>query len=128
MTSRQVLACLASLALLFAGACSSGNESATLVAQLHRDFQPGLAIAQAQELLKARNATFSVRSAGECETLVKEARTAVNLTPRGGPCIFGKIPVSRTWYGARSDVILQLVFTADGKMADGNFEAIETFL
>jgi len=116
--------------LLLALVCTPvlAGDAKALIAELRKDFQPGLTMTRAQELLKARNTTFSVRSPTECEALVKEARTAVNLTPRGGPCIFGKIPVSRTWYGARSDVILQLVFTADGKMADGNFEGIETFL
>jgi hypothetical protein len=119
---------LAPLLLILACACALAGDSKALIAELRQEFQPGLPLARAQELLKARNTTFSVRSATECEALVKEARTAVNLAPRGGPCIFGKIPVSRTWYGARSDVILQLVFTADGKMADGNFEGIESFL
>ncbi|MRR51785.1 MAG: hypothetical protein EG825_12890 [Rhodocyclaceae bacterium] len=125
MTFRHALALL-----LFAFSCASiqAGDAKTLVAELRKEFQPGLPLARAQELLKARNTTYSLRSAAECEALVKEARTAVNLAPRGGPCIFGKIPVSRTWYGARSDVILQLVFTADGRMVDGNFEAIETFL
>lgn len=125
MTLRHILALL-----VFVASCAPAlaGDAKALIAELHKEFQPGLTISRAQELLKSRNTTFSVRSATECEALVKEARTAVNLTPRGGPCIFGKIPVSRTWYGARSDVILQLVFTADGTMADGNFEAIETFL
>jgi hypothetical protein len=117
------------LAVSLICACSSGNDAANkLIAQLHTDFQPGLSTTRAQELLTASKATFSVRSAAECNALVSEARTSVNLAPQGGPCIFGKIPVSQTWYGGHTDVILQLVFTPDGKMADGNFEAIESSL
>lgn len=51
---------------------------------------------------------------------------AAALPARGGPCIFGKIPVGTDWLGGRTDVILQLVFTPDGQLADGNFEEIRS--
>lgn len=107
-------------------ACSSNDEEQRLIARLHDDFHPGVSLAQAESLLKTQGASFSVRTAQECDALVKEARVPTQLQPKGGVCIFGKLPVSHSWYGARSDIILQLVFDAEGKLRDGSFEAIQS--
>ncbi|MDD5249573.1 MAG: hypothetical protein PHY45_11340 [Rhodocyclaceae bacterium] len=118
-------------AVLFAAlvlAACGGGEATPLLAQLNKDFQPGLTVGQAQDLLKTRGAASSLRSAAECEALVKEARVPTQISPRGGPCVFGKIPVARGWFGAHTDVILQLVFGADGKLVDASFEEIASYL
>lgn len=117
-----------SLLLVVAGlaACSSNDEEQRLIARLHADLQPGVSLAQAESLLKSQGASFSERTAQECDALVKEARVPTQLQPKGGACVFGKLPVSRNWYGGRSDIILQLVFDAEGKLRDGSFEAIQS--
>jgi hypothetical protein len=125
MTARLFV--LALLAALGVAACG-GGDAAPLLAQLHKDFQPGLPLGPAQDLLHVRGATLSTRTAGECEALVKEARVATQLAPRGGPCVFGKIPVAQGWFGAHTDVILQLVFGPDGKLVDASFESIDSYL
>lgn len=116
------------LLLLVASAAALGADAEKLLAQLHQDFQPGLVLGRAQEILKARGATISTRTAAECDALAREGKLATPIPPQGGPCIFGKIPVGRRWYGAKRDVILQIVFGADGRLVDANFEEIESFL
>ncbi|HEX5393527.1 MAG TPA: hypothetical protein VFW68_09610 [Rhodocyclaceae bacterium] len=96
------------------------------MARLQADFQPGVRLAQAESMMQARVATYSTRTAQECEALVKESRVATQLQPKGGPCIFGKLPISRTWYGGHSNVIFQLVFDRDGVLKDASFEAIQS--
>ena len=66
--------------------------------------------------------------AAECDELGRKSAMAAQLPARGGPCIFGKIPVGTDWLGGRTDVILQLVFTPDGRLADGNFEEVRSLL
>lgn len=107
-------------------ACSSTDEEQRRIARLHADLQPGVSLAQAESLLKSQGASFSERTAQECDALVKEARVPTQLQPKGGACVFGKLPVSRSWYGGRSDIIVQLVFDAEGKLRDGSFEAIQS--
>lgn len=97
-----------------------------LVQQLKTEFRPGLGLAEAESLLTHHGITHSQRPAAECEALARESRLPAQLTPRGGPCLFGKLPGPRAWYGAHTDVILQLVFTPDLRLADANFEAIES--
>lgn len=109
-------------------ACSSQDEEQRRVARLRAELPTGTSLEKAEALLRAQGATFSKRTAQECEALVRESRVPTQLQPKGGPCVFGKIHVSRSWYGQRSDIILQLVFDADGKLRDGSFEVIPTFL
>lgn len=117
----------ASLMVLLAG-CSSTEAEQQALSRLNAGLTPGIALEKAEDLLRAEGASFSRRTAQECDALVKDARVPTQLKPRGGPCIFGKLPVSRTWYGARDDIILQLVFDAEGKLRDGSFEAIQSLL
>jgi hypothetical protein len=108
-------------ALLLAG-CAP--EPSPLAAQLRQEFQPGLSLAEASEHLLAHGAVFTLSSATQCKTQMAHSALAAELSPRGGPCIFGKIAVTRNWLGGRSDVILQLVFSSEGTLADGNFEEL----
>lgn len=110
------------LTTLILTACEA--PPSTLVPELRQQFQPGLTQAAAETALRARGTTFSIRSPAECAELANRSAMASQLPPRGGPCIFGKIPVSTNWLGGHTDVILQLVFTPDGTLADGNFEEI----
>lgn len=105
-------------------ACSDGGEEQRLISRLQAGLQPGVSLAQAEALLQGQGATYSKRTAQECEALVKESRVPTQLQPKGGPCLFGKLPVSRSWYGGRNDIVLQLVFDRDDKLRDGSFEAI----
>ncbi|MCE1187451.1 MAG: hypothetical protein LWW92_17820, partial [Rhodocyclales bacterium] len=74
-----------------------------------------------------RDITFSVRAAPECEELVRQSSVNVQLSPRGGPCVFGKKTLSTTWAGGHQEVILQLVFTPDNLLVDANFEEVGSF-
>ncbi|WP_374266784.1 hypothetical protein [Zoogloea sp.] len=112
------------LAALGLAACTPAPSPA--VPELRTQFKPGYPLGEAVKALKARNTTFSVMSAAECETMARQSALAAELRPRGGPCIYGKIPVSKNWLGGRTDVILQLVFAADSTLVDGNFEEIST--
>ena len=85
--------------------------------------KPMRAVVAAVQLPNVSDVEFEA-SLTELRELAKRSAMASQLPPRGGPCIFGKIPVSTNWLGGRTDVILQLVFTPDGTLADGNFEEI----
>ena len=117
-----------SLALLIAcatlAACTAAP--APLVPQLRQALQPGVSLAAAEAELKRHNTTWSVKTAAECDALGRQSAMAAQLPARGGPCLFGKIPVGTDWLGGRTDVIVQLVFTPDGRLADGNFEEIRS--
>ena len=113
--------CLAPLCALALSACSGRSD---LPERLRQEFRPGLSIAEAREKLTAHGTTYSIRNTMECEGLVRNSPIAALQPPQGGLCIFGKIPVSKSWFGVRSDVILQLVFSGDGVLQDGNFEEV----
>ena len=114
------------LSLLLSSAIAQADGQDPLIAALGQELQPGLALDRAQLILKGHGATSSTRPAAECTKMVEESRVPTRLAPRGGPCVFGKIPGPRNWYGGHTDVILQLVFGADGKLVDASFEAIDT--
>ncbi len=117
------------VALPLLAACSNpGEEAQQALLQLRQQLQPGTAIAQAQTLLQARGITFSLKTSQECNALVKRSRLPTQLPSRGGPCLFGKLPGARAWYGERTDVILQLVFDQGERLVDANLEAIDTYL
>ena len=118
---RPLPAAALAAALLLAG-CE--EPPSPLVPALRQQFQPGHPLADALRDLKAGNTRFSVHSRSECETLSRANTMHSRLRPAGGPCVFGKIPVSTNWLGGHTDVILQLVFDADDKLADGDFEEI----
>ena len=84
------------------------------------------AMERAEAELKRHPTTYSIKTATECDELGRKSAMAAQLPARGGPCIFGKIPVGTDWLGGRTYVILQLVFTPDGRLADGNFEEIRS--
>lgn len=113
-------------AILVATFALAGCEAppSPLVPELQQQFKPGHALADAIQSLKARNATLSIHNRSECESLARASTMSSRLRPGGGPCIFGKIPVSRNWLGGHTDVILQLVFDPQDKLADGDFEEI----
>lgn len=113
-------------ATLLAALTLAGCEEppSPLVPELQQQFRPGYALADAIQSLKARNATLSVHNRSECESLARTNTMTSRLRPGGGPCIFGKIPVSKNWLGGHTDVILQLVFNGEDKLADGDFEEI----
>lgn len=108
------------------GACTSSPSP--LPDQLSAEFQPGLSLDDARKKLATHGTTFSEKTASECQALVERSPNVSQLPPQGGPCLFGKIPLSRSWYGGKSDVILQLVFAADGRLVDGHFEQIDSLL
>ena len=120
MSVRRLTVALSALVLAACGAAPS-----PLVPQLREQFRPGMTQAVAEAALHARGTTYSVRNPAECAELANRSAMTAQLQPRGGICIFGKIPLSKNWLGGSTDVILQLVFTSDGKLADGNFEEIE---
>ena len=122
MNNHRPLALLAASAAL--AACSAAPSP--LVPQLRQALQPGLTIAAAEAELKRHATTYSIKTATECDEIGRKSAMAAQLPARGGPCIFGKIPVGTDWLGGRTDVILQLVFTPDGRLADGNFEEIRS--
>lgn len=122
MPRHRPIATLAAVALL--AACTPAPSP--LVPELRAQFRPGLPLVDAIAALKARNTTFSVRSLTECETLARQSALATTLRPQGGACIFGKIPVSQNWLGGRRDVIVQLVFSHDDQLVDGNFEELSS--
>lgn len=124
LLSRRLFSLVALAAFVSAG-CASNDDDQRLLAKLQGDLKPGTSLDQAEALLKGQGATYSKRAAQECETMVRESRVPTQLQPKGGPCVFGKLPVSRNWYGGHKDIILQLVFDQDGKLRDGSFEAIE---
>lgn len=107
---------------------AEAGDQSSLLATLRQELRPGLPLDRAQFILKELGATSSTRSAPECRKLVEESRVPTQISPRGGPCIFGKVLGPRTWYGGHTDVILQLVFGADGKLVDATFEAIDSLL
>lgn len=118
-----LLFCAASL-----GACSSDDNEERLLAGLRTRLILGVSLADTEAYLQSQGAGFSKRSAQECERMVKESRVPTQLQPKGGPCVFGKLPVSKNWYGARNDIIFQLVFDGENKLHDGSFEAIQAGL
>ena len=120
-TLRPLTLLLACAAL---AACTAAPSP--LVPQLRQALQPGLTIAAAEAELKRHATTYSIKTATECDEIGRKSAMAAQLPARGGPCIFGKIPVGTDWLGGRTDVILQLVFTPDGRLADGNFEEIRS--
>lgn len=113
--------CLALLCAVAVAACAGKSD---LPDRLRQEFRPGLPIADAREKLGAHGTTYSIRNTMECEGLARNSAIAALQPPPGGMCIFGKIPVSRSWFGVRTDVILQLVFNHDGVLLDANFEEI----
>ncbi|MGE5469077.1 MAG: hypothetical protein ACM3Y9_16775 [Ignavibacteria bacterium] len=116
------------LALLALAGCGGTNDGAApLLLELQKEFQPGLGLVQTQAALQARGATTTTRSAENCAALVGQARVQTQLQPRGGPCIFGKLPGRRDRLGWHTDIIMQMVFGTDDKLADASFEAIESW-
>lgn len=97
-----------------------------MLAGLRARLTPGVSLADAEAYLQSRGAGFSKRSAQECERMVKESRVPTQLQPKGGPCVFGKLPVSKNWFGASNDIIFQLVFDGENRLNDGSFEAIQS--
>lgn len=85
-------------------------------------------LTEARQRLDAHGTTFSVKTQAECQALIERSPNISQLHPEGGPCVFGKIPLSRSWFGGKTDVILQLVFSADDKLVDGHFEEIGSLL
>lgn len=128
MPSRTTLLCrlLGSLTLLSLAACAPAPSP--LPATLKAEFGVGMPVAEAGDRLRTHGTTLSVYSAVECQALLDRTPNIAQLPPRGGPCLFGKIPLSKTWYGAHTDVILQIIFDADGKLVDANFEELGSFL
>ena len=124
--SRFATRLVATFACLLCTAAVAGDGDA-LIARLRQAFQAGIPLPRAETLLREHGANFSRRSATECEAMASKTAMAAQLKPRGGPCVFGKIPVAKSWTGLRTDVILQLTFSPDGKLADGNFEEISSF-
>ena len=122
MNSHHPFALLVACATL--AACTASPSP--LVPQLREALKPGLSVAAAEAELKRHATTWSVKTATECDEIGRKSAMAAQLPARGGPCIFGKIPVGTDWLGGRTDVILQLVFTPDGQLADGNFEEIRS--
>ena len=114
----------AALATLARTACSQAPSP--LIPQLRGALTPGVPLAAAEAELQRHGTTYSIKSAAECDELGRRSAMAAALPARGGPCIFGKIPVGTDWLGGRTDVILQLVFTPDGRLADGNFEEVRS--
>jgi len=114
------------LPLLMSSIDAEAGDQAPLIAALRQELHPSLPLDRAQFILKGHGATVTTRSAPECRKLVEESRVPTQLSPRGGPCIFGKILGPRSWYGGHTDVILQLVFGADNKLVDAHFEAIDS--
>ena len=124
MTPFRHLGALAALATLALGACTPAPSP--LIPQLRGALTPGVTLAAAEAKLRRHGTTYSIKSAAECDELGRRSAMAAALPARGGPCIFGKIPVGTDWLGGRTDVILQLVFTPDGRLADGNFEEVRS--
>jgi hypothetical protein len=118
---------LASLALLSSVAACAPAPS-TLPAELKAEMGVGMSIDEVGARLRAHGTTLSVHSATECQALLDRSPNIAQLPPRGGPCLFGKIPLSKTWYGGHTDVILQIVFDASSKLVDANFEELGSFL
>jgi len=114
------------LSAMFIAACSSADDKGKmLMAQLKAELPPGVSLTQTLSILKSRNVTFSQKTIRECDALVKQARVQTQLTTKGGPCIFGKAQIDRSWYGAHTDLILQLVFNTDEVLMDGNYEILD---
>ncbi|HRH72334.1 hypothetical protein [Zoogloea sp.] len=99
-----------------------------LPAEMQAEFRPGMTLDDASKRLTARGTTFSVKTEAECQALVERSPNISQLRPRGGPCVFGKIPLSKTWFGGHTDLILQLVFTPGNTLADAHFEEIGSLL
>ncbi len=123
----RILPVLCTLILFSSSTTAFADEQSALIAALRQEIRPGLPLDRAQAILKGHGATTSTRSPAECRKLVEEARVPTQISPRGGPCVFGKILGPRSWYGGHTDVILQLVFGPDGKLVDANFEAIDSY-
>ena len=119
---RRLLALSATLSML----CACAPEAGPLQARFSEEFQPGMPFTEAQQILLDHGATLSVSNAKHCEQQVRQSATATQLPPHGGPCIFGKIPISKNWLGGRTDLILQLVFDPENKLVDANFEEISS--
>lgn len=109
------------LTALLAG-CSDAPSSA--LPELREVFKPGYSLDDSMQTLKNRKATLSVYSAAECESLFRASSMPAQLRPAGGPCVLAKIPISNNILGGHTDVIVQLVFDRQDKLADGNFEEI----
>ncbi len=123
MNLRPFVACAAFLLL---SACAPAPSA--VPAEMQAEFQPGMMLEDASKRLTARGTTFSVKTEAECTALVERSPNISQLRPRGGPCIFGKIPLSKTWFGGHTDVILQIVFSADNTLADAHFEEIGSLM
>ena len=123
MNLRPFSALAAALAL---SACAPAPSP--IPAEMQAEFQPGMTLEDASKRLTARGTTFSLKTEAECMALVERSPNISQLRPRGGPCIFGKIPLSKTWFGGHTDLILQIVFSADNTLADAHFEEIGSLL
>ncbi|MBS0348562.1 MAG: hypothetical protein JSR69_19115 [Proteobacteria bacterium] len=126
--SINTLSRLAAGLFLAAGLSACTSSPSPLPDQLSAEFQPGIPLDDARKKLAAHGTTFSEKTAAECQALVERSPNVSQLPPQGGPCVFGKIPLTRSWFGGKSDVILQLVFGADGRLVDGHFEQIDSLL
>ena len=71
------------LAALGLAACTPAPSPA--VPELRAQFKPGYPLGEAVKALKARNTTFSVMSAAECETMARQSALAAELRPRLSP-------------------------------------------
>ena len=68
----------------------------------------------------------SVKSAAPWAQPAARLREPCEPPPKPPPEPPPDPPVGTDWLGGRTDVILQLVFTPDGRLADGNFEEIRS--
>lgn len=116
---RRLALCLSILSLT---ACAPAPSP--LPMQLRQALPLGISLADARKLLDAKGATVSIRDIKECMAMIESGNVRGQISPHGGPCLFGKIPVDHAWYGTRRDVIVQLVFDPTERLADANFEEI----
>ena len=112
--------------LLVLNACSD-NAAIAHLATLKQALPLQIALTDAEATLRQQGVTFTRHSAAECEDLNRNAQVQSQLPPKGGPCLFGKKEGPHNWYGAHQDVILQLVFDSQGRMADGHFEVVDGY-
>lgn len=126
MNFHPLSACATLATFLTLSACAPAPSP--VPAEMQAEFQPGMTLEDARKRLTTHGTTFSVKSESECTALVERSPNISQLRPRGGPCIFGKIPLSKTWFGGHTDVILQIVFTADNTLADAHFEEIGSLM
>lgn len=102
------------------------ETASPLPGELSAELRPGMPLAEVSVRLKARNTTYSVKDPAACQAWMEKNGNRSQLAPRGGSCLFGKIPIDRSVLGTRRDVILQVVFDPDEKLADGHFEEIRS--